>query len=122
MKFFKRLCAFFLSSLVLIGCCLYTKEEKVLEQDNVAVRTIEVAQTTYQEQVESVINDFESYTIDTSNESLCFNGILPMSLGELIGFDGLSTETYQAEKRVTTNYDYKTNIFRVEVSIWSKQI
>ena len=121
-KILMSIVAIILSTVLLFIAVSALFNSKTTPDVELNARTVKVEQLTYGEHIESLVDQFDSYTTDNTENSISFNGTIISSLSELYGINNLSENSEKIEKKISTNYNYLTNEFVLEVNIYQDGI
>ena len=92
---------------------------KSVEPNNSLIRTMQVEQITNGEQIENLISKFDYYDTSYDDTSIYFEGVMAVAVNNS---DNISSANDTLDKKFKTRYDYTTNEFFVEVSLFDEGV
>lgn len=119
-KILKYLLAFILGVLFIFqGTIIIFPHEVEFNKTNALVRSVPISYTSYEEQVNILINSFSDYSSYNNSCGIQFEGSLPINL---LNEDSIADSNKNYEKKIKTNYDFTTNLFWVEISVYEETV
>lgn len=96
---------------------------KLSSNDESVVREIGVEYKTHEEQLSLILDSFDSYNSDFSNNHLTFNSEKLVSVEENDNFEYLSDKKLdELIQKISTDYDLEKNVFTITISYYDGDI
>lgn len=109
-----RIVAVILCCVLVCGCTPANNSVNAEQELSANTRSVAVAATTYEDQINYIIDKFDTYTTDSDEVSVSFEGSLTTGLSSV---DFVADTDINTEKKVKARYNYETNEFYVEIQL-----
>lgn len=116
MKLLKKKMIFTSVLLTIILCLSYTIPGLLGLKQNVSTRDIDVNNLgilSYEEEVDKILNRFDSYSIDNSDTQITFEAVTDVSNFDFSGIQYLSADAETTTKKYKTNFDIENEKFEI---------